>query len=182
MVNRRGAIRQIFCISAGALILPSCMEDKSKSSILLKNMSIDASEEKMLEHLTETILPSDGTPGARDIYAHLFALKMMDDCYKKEEQQKFVKGMKQFEKASGKELNTTFEKATPALRQQFLKKIEADKGSTEDLSFFYFTLKRLTIQAYTTSEFYLTKVQVYEMVPSRYHGCVPVKALSSKPS
>lgn len=182
MVNRRSAIRQLFCISAGVLILPSCMEDKTKSAILLKNFSIDAEQERLLDELMETILPKTSTPGAKDLYAHLFALKMLDDCYKKEDQQKFVKGLEQFGKRAKKELDASFVKATPAQRQNLLKKIEDDKESKDDLAYFYSTAKNLTIQAYTTSQYYLTKVQVYEMVPARYHGCVPVKALSSKPS
>ena len=39
---------------------------------------------------------------------------------------------------------------------------------------FFKMTKGLTIQAYTASEFFLTKVQVYELVPGRYHGCVSV--------
>ena len=182
MVNRRSAIRQLFCVSVGALILPSCMDDKSKASILLKNFSIDAEQEKVLAELMETILPQTSTPGAKDIYAHLFALKMLDDCFKKEDQQKFTQGLKQFQKRAGSEMNASFLKATTAERQSFLRKIEADKDSKDDLTFFYRTAKQLVIQAYTTSQYYLTKVQVYEMVPARYHGCVPVKAMSSKPS
>lgn len=182
MVNRRSAIRQLFCISAGALILPACMEDKTKSSIILKKMHIEAGQERLLEELTETILPATSTPGAKDIYAHLFALKMLDDCYKEEDQKRFLRGMDQFEKRARAELKTTFVNATPAQRQTLLKKFEEGKDSKDDLLYFYSTTKGLTVQAYTTSEYYLTRVHVYEMVPSRYHGCVPVKALSTKPA
>ena len=182
MVNRRSAIRQLFCISAGALIIPSCMQDKTKSAILLRNISIDSDQEKLIEQLGETIIPSTTTPGARDIYAHLFILKMMDDCYSKAEQQKFINGLKQFEKRAKNKLDKSFTEATLADRQALLKNIEENKQSKEDLVFFYSTTKRLTIQAYTTSEHYLTKVQVYEMVPARYHGCVPVNAQNSKSS
>jgi hypothetical protein len=158
------------------------MEDKSKSSILLKKMRIDAGQEKLLEELTETILPATSTPGAKDIYAHLFALRMLDDCYKEEDQKRFLKGMEQFEKMAKAQLDTSFVKASPAQRQTLLKNIEADKEAKDDVNYFYSTTKGLTIQAYTTSEYYLTRVHVYEMVPSRYHGCVPVKALSTKPA
>jgi len=145
-------------------------------------MSIDAGQEKLLEELTETIIPATDTPGAKDIYAHLFALKMLDDCSKKEDRQKFVNGMEQFQKRAKKELDKSFVAATPVQRQTFLKKIESEKESKEDLAYFYSTTKRLTIQAYTTSEHYLTKVQIYELVPARFLGCVPVKSLNSKPS
>jgi hypothetical protein len=164
------------------MIIPSCMQDKAKSSILLKNFSIDAEQEKIIEELGETIIPSTTTPGARDIYAHLFILKMIDDCHEKADQQKFVNGLQQFQKKARKDLDKTFTAATDIDRQAFLRKIEGDKESKDDLAYFYQTTKRLTIQAYTTSEYYLTKVQVYEMVPSRYHGCVPVKSQHSKPS
>ena len=182
MVNRRSAIRQLFCISAGVLILPACMEDKAKSSILLKKMHVSAEQEKLLEELAETILPKTSTPGAKDLYAHLFALKMLDDCYKEEDQKRFVHGMEQFDKKARAELEISFVKANPGQRQAFLKKVETQKDTNDDMTYFYFTAKGLTIQAYTTSEFYLTRVHVYEMIPSRYHGCVPVKALSTKPA
>lgn len=182
MLNRRSALRQIFCVSAGALILPSCMNDKSKPSVVLKKIEIDGEDEKLLAELAETIIPKTSTPGAKDIYAHVFAFRMIDDCYKQEDQQKFVKGMKQFRERTKTELKKSFVEASPADRASFLKKIEADKQSKDELNYFYSTTKRLVIQAYTTSEFYLTKVQVYEMVPSRYHGCVPVKALNTKPA
>ena len=90
--------------------------------------------------------------------------------------------MKQFDKEAKAELETSFVKASPAQRQTLLKKLESRKDSKDDLAYFYSTTKGLTIQAYTTSEFYLTRVHVYEMVPSRYHGCVPVEALSTKPA
>jgi hypothetical protein len=158
------------------------MEDKTKSSILLKKVRISAEQERMLEELAETILPKTSTPGAKDIYAHLFALKMLDDCYNKEDQERFVKGMEKFDKKAKTELDASFVEATPVQRQSLLKKIEADKEAKDDMTFFYFTAKGLTIQAYTTSEYYLTRVHVYEMVPSRYHGCVPVKAPDTKPA
>lgn len=182
MVTRRSAIRQLFCISAGALIIPSCMEDKSKSSILLKNFTIDSDQEKLLAELAESIIPKTSSPGAKDIYAHLFALKMVDDCYNKEDQKKFVNGLEAFQKKAKRELDRTFLEAAPEERNSFLKKVEAEKNAKDELAFFYSSVKRLTVQAYTTSEYYMTKVQVYEMVPSRYHGCVPVKAENSKPS
>jgi len=182
MVNRRSAIKQLFCISAGVLILPACMEDKTKSSILLKKMHIEADQEKLLEELTETIIPATSTPGAKDIYAHLFVLRMLDDCYSESDQKRFINGMKQFEKKATAELDTPFVKGSSAQRQALLKKLEANKDTKDDLTYFYSTTKGLTIQAYTSSEYYLTRVHVYEMVPSRYHGCVPVKAASSKPA
>jgi hypothetical protein len=160
--------------SAGLMLIPSCMEEKSKASILVKNFTIGTDQEAMLAEMAETIIPKTTTPGAKDIYAHLFALKMMDDCRSREDQEKFVKGLEAFESFT-KEMNgKSFLKSDAGEKASVLEAIEKDKESKDDKTFFYSSMKRYTIQAYTSSEFYLTKVQVYEMVPSRWHGCVPV--------
>ena len=171
--TRRYAIKQILAVAAGAALIPSCMEDKSKAAIILTNFKIDADQEKMLAELAETIIPKTTTPGAKDISAHLFALKMLDDCAKPEDQQKFVKGLAQFEAGCKSQFGKGFVDCTNEQRTTLLTNLEAKKGDDNELSFFYGKMKGLTIQAYTSSQFYLTKVRVYELVPGRFHGCVP---------
>ena len=176
MVNRRTAIKQFVFVSAGIALMPSCMQDTSKASILLKNISITGEQEKMLAELAETIIPKTDTPGAKDISAHLFALKMADDCAKKEDQQKFMQGLAAFEKLTKDKFKKSFLECTPQQRQQLLSELEAKKDSKDDIQFFYAGMKGLTIQAYTTSQFYLTKVHVYKLVPGPFKGCIPVSA------
>jgi hypothetical protein len=176
MINRRKAIQQFLFVSAGVAFLPACFQDdKSKSSVLLKNLQVSGQQEKNLASLTETIIPSTATPGARDVSAHLFVLKMLDDCFKKDDQQKYLRGMEAFEKAVTAKFDKPFNQCSQADRESVLTGINGKKDAADDLSFFYFTTKKLTIQAYTTSKFYLTKLQVYKMVPGKYRGCVPVK-------
>src|SRR5436190_20685294 len=128
-VNRRTLIKQFLAISAGAVLIPSCMQDKSKASILLKTIVIDGDQEKMLAELAETIIPKTDTPGAKDISAHLFALQMIDDCYEKEDQQKFIQGLAAFEKLTKDKFKKSFLECTPQQRQQLLSELEAKKDS-----------------------------------------------------
>lgn len=173
-VNRRTAIKQFLFVSAGVAVLPACFQDdKGKSSVLLKNFQLNGQQEKTLEDLTEAIIPGTTTPGAKAVYAHLFVLKMMDDCYKKEDQQKFVKGLEQFEKAALKKYSQPFAQCSKVQREALIAGINGKKDIDPDLSFFYESTKRLTIQGYTSSKFYLTNVQVYKMIPGKYKGCVP---------
>ncbi len=174
-MQRRTLLKQMMYVTGGVIFLPSCLHHADKASILLKQISIDGDDEKTMAELCETIIPATDTPGAKDLSAHLFALMMVDDCYKKEDQQKFMKGLKAFNDKSKKDFNKSFVDLSPAEKQSLLDSLEAQKEGKDDLSYFYSTTKKLTIQAYTTSKFYLTKVQVYELVPGRYHGCVPVK-------
>ena len=175
LVSRRTVLKQMAITSAGLLLIPSCMQDKSKASILVKNFNINTDQEAMLAELAETIIRKTSTPGAKDISAHLFVLKMMDDCRSKEDHEKFVRGLESFEKFTKEKNGKSFLKSSMEERQSILEAMEKNKDQKDDAGFFYSSMKRYTIQAYSTSEFYLTKVQVYELVPSRWHGCVPVK-------
>jgi hypothetical protein len=174
-INRRTALRQLVFLSVGAALLPSCLHNSSKAAILLKNFTVDNDQEKLLGEFGATLIPTTSTPGAREVAAHLFVLRMLDDCYSKEDQSKFMKGLEAFKKTAHTESGDSFVDSSKQQREAVLGGFESGKLGNEDAHFFYSTAKQLTIQAYTTAPFYLTKVQVYELVPGRWHGCVPVK-------
>jgi len=171
-LKRRDAIKQLFCLTAGVALIPSCMSDRSKSAILLKNIKISAEEETMLAAVCETILPKTTTPGAKELSSHLFVLTMVDECRKKEDQLQFIRGMKAFQDKCQAHKGKDFYSSTPDDKKAILEAIIADKDDSTDLKYFFKTVKGLTIQSYTASEFFMTKVQVYELIPGRYHGCV----------
>lgn len=166
-------MKNIVFVSAGMALVPSCMSDRSKSSLLLKNIAINADDEALMAELCEAILPKTNTPGAKDLSVHLYVLMMVDDCRKKEDQEKFIKGLDAFKKLSQQSINKDFTKADVSERKKLMDGIIATIDEENDLNVFFKMTKGLTIQAFTSSEFFLTKVQVYELVPSRYHGCVP---------
>lgn len=175
-MHRRTLIKQLVFATGAVLIIPSCVQDTGKASILLKQIKINGSQEKLIAELAETMIPATDTPGAKDVSAHLFALMMIDDCYTKEEQKKFLSGLEAFDKRADEQFGKSFTRCSLAERAQLLAALEAQKENKTDIGYFYNTTKSLTIQAYTTSRFYLTKVQVYRLVPGRFHGCVPVQS------
>lgn len=179
-VTRRAALKQLLYVSAGMAILPACLQHTSRTSLTLKNISVDGDQEKMLAELVETIIPATTTPGAKELSAHLFTLIMMDDCYKKEDQQRWLSGMKAFEQASKKLNGHNFLDSTPTQREALLTALEAVKDNKDDASFFYRATKHLTVMAYTNSKYFMTKVDIYELVPARFHGCVPLKPIPRK--
>lgn len=180
LVNRRTALKQVLVVSAGLALLPSCFRKTAPASITLKNIAVDGEGENMLAMLADTLIPTTSTPGATDAKAHLFALTMVDDCFKKEDQQKWTAGMKAFSELSEKKNGTSFEKSTPEARAALLSELEKAKAEDGEAAYFYHTTKRLIIQGYTSSEYYLTKVQVYELIPARFYGSVPVKPAGRK--
>jgi hypothetical protein len=175
MPNRRVAIQQLLIIWAGAALLPSCLHNEQKVSIPLRQIHIEPEDETMLADLAETILPKTDTPGAKDLSAHLFALKMVDDCFTKTNQEKYTRGMQAFESFVVKKTGKSFTENSVSERQAIVSDLEKQKPGADDMSFFYQSTKKLTIQAYTTCEYYLTKIRGYKMIPGKFQGCVPLK-------
>ena len=181
-INRRTAIRQFLFVSAGVALLPACLHEKTRSSVQLRHFTINPDQVQLLEQLAGTIIPGGTTPGAVAVSAHLFALKMLDDCYTKEQQQKFLIGLQQLEDAAQTVSGNGFAGSSPAQRQALLTEIENKKAPGNELNYFYSEMKRLTIQGYTSSQYFLTRVHIYELVPGRWHGCVPVNKDLNKAS
>jgi len=171
-LSRRQALKQLAFVSAGMALIPSCMQDRSKSTLLLKKIKVSPADEAMLAELCETIIPKTDTPGAKDLSAHLFVLMMIDECSKKEDQDAFINGIKSFNEFNKQTISKSFLDANQEERITVLKKILLIKDEKSPVLTFFNDLKKRTIQAYTSSEFFLSKVQVYELIPGRYHGCV----------
>ena len=53
-LSRRSAIRQFLFVSAGMALIPSCLQDKSKPAVELKNFSISADQDSLLAELAES--------------------------------------------------------------------------------------------------------------------------------
>jgi hypothetical protein len=175
-MQRRTAVKYLFVVAVGSAILPSCLHKTARASISLKHLDIDSNLEKLVAEIAETIIPSGIAPGAKDTYAHLFVLKMVDDCYTQDEQKKFMDGLKQMNDFSKQKSGASFINCTAAQRKEILNAVENKKAPAEILSF-YSIMKKLTIQGYTTSKPILGDVFKFELVPGRYNGFFPVKTI-----
>ena len=174
-MNRRTALRNVIIFSAGAVFLPSCMQDE-KSSIALKNIPLTRAQEKMLAALCETIIPkTNNFIGAVDLKAHEFVLTMVDDCTAPEDQQKFAAGLIAFDRLSHDKFGQIFTGCTPQQKKSLLRDIENKKDIPETALNFYSTVKRYTLQSFTSSQQYMTDIKKYKMVPGPvFKGCVAV--------
>jgi len=182
-ITRREALRQCFIITAGAAIIPACVQQKSKPLVALKHLDLDENQQQLITEMSETIIPATDTPGAKGTYTHLFVLKMLDDCTSKEEQQQFVKGLKAFDGIAKKKFNRPFVDCTIQQKDELVSNIvnnTNNKEVSEDVAAFYKTMKKLTVQGYMTSKYYLTNVRVYKLVPGKFYGCLPVTSLNKK--
>lgn len=162
-ISRRTALRQTFIIAGGAIFLPACLHHEPKED-----------NAATLEALADTLIPADTIPGAKAVKAHLFAQKMMRDCYPEKQQQQYARGLQAFEAQAQKQYGKSFVDCSPTQQNAFVAALDKTPKTDDDLSFFYHENKMLLIQGFLGSQYFLTKIEVYELVPGRWHGCVPV--------
>lgn len=164
-MERRVAIKQVLIFAGGMALLPSFLKGAGKASIQTKNLAVSGEQEKLLAEIAEIIIPKTTTPGAKDLGLHLFVLKMIDDCYEKAVQEKFMSGLKTFEGLDA-----------AALKQQLIAVNSGKSVASEDTKSFYKLMKQQTINGYVNSKYVMTNLVVWELIPGRYNGYFPVKA------
>jgi hypothetical protein len=179
IMERRAAIKDIVLFAGSIIILPSCLRDSGRASIALKNIDISLEQEKLLAEIASVIIPRTDIPGAREVGSHLFVLKMLDDCYEKEQQQQFINGLNELENSSRKRFNTSFVNGNNIQKHKLLMQVENKEGFDPDVYTFNSIMKERTIEGFMTSEYVLKNVVKYEMIPSvKYNGYYPVNSLN----
>ena len=174
MMNRRSAIRYFIVVSAGAVLLPTCKPSPKKISAY-NNIPIAEDQQALLAGIAEIIIPDTNAPGAKEVSAHLFALQMLNDCYEQKDRDRFLKGMQQFNKDVKDKYKKSFVECSSDQQKTIVAAVNVQiDDAKEDAYYFYNTLKGLTLEAYTTSKYYLTNVQEYKLVPGKFKSSVPV--------
>jgi hypothetical protein len=175
-MERRLAIKQILFMAGGMALLPSCLRDSGKSSIALDNIDVSLDQEHLLAEISETIIPETKTPGAKSLNLHLFTLKMLDDCYEKEDQKLFFEGLDEMQDRAEAQFSRSFQKLTVLEREQLLVGIEKDEQAPAAIKKFYDIMKSKTIEGYMSSKYVMTNLIIWELVPGRWNPYYPVKS------
>jgi len=160
-------------LAMGAMAgLPAWASGWSKNS-LPNGVLLSVDQSKTLTGMVESIIPKTDTPGAGELGVASFVQTMVKDCYDKKAQDSLAKGVDSLEALSVKNFGKPFTDASKEQKVQLLQGME--KGEDSQQKAFFGMVKNLTIQGYMSSEYVMTNLTHYEMIPARYHGCVPVK-------
>ncbi len=170
-MNRRNVLQSISLGLGGAVALPGWANAWTPSG-LKEGILLMKSEEELLTDLSETIIPETDTPGARKLEISKFIRLMVSDLYEKKDQDRFRKALDKVEEISKLIYGKSYGECTKDQKLHLLQGLEM--SSDADQKWFFNTVKRLTVQGYTTSEFYLTEIAKFEFAPGRFLGCVPL--------
>jgi hypothetical protein len=124
-MDRRDAVKSVAFLIGGALsattigvFLEGCHSNTTSDANLFS-----ADQEKMLPELADIIIPNTKTPGAKAAGVGPFISMMIKDCYPKEAQKVFVKGLDDLEERSKKNYSKSFIAISTAQREELLTKL-----------------------------------------------------------
>ena len=164
-------------LSAGAAaLLPSCVFEKKEASTS-GIFTLTEDQDKLVAEMAETIIPKTNIPGAKELKVEEFINVMVTDCFDKETQDKFSKGLASVNDFAEKRFSKSFIESTPEQRIELFQDISDKKeGIPAEAIEFFPLIKGLTIHSYMTSQYILTEVNPWLLVPGPSKGCVEVKA------
>ncbi|HCZ35939.1 MAG TPA: hypothetical protein DHV26_08435, partial [Cytophagales bacterium] len=134
---------------------------------------------RIISELAQTIIPKTDTPGAKEAGVPGFIDQILKECYKKEDQDKFITGLTEFEAAAKAAHGDSFIYLDPEKQLAFVKvqnevAVTAVKADPSQPRPFILSAKELTLLGFFTSEPGATQVLQYEPVPGSYKGCIPL--------
>ena len=176
-ITRRTLIKQLMLGAGAAALLPSCVFDKKEKAVDGTAFLLSKDQNQLLADIAETIIPKTSTPGAKELKVEEFINVMVTDCFDKETQDKFSKGLTAINDLSEKRFDKLFTEITQEQRNQLFSDIATKQQDiSADLTEFFPLVKGLTIRGYMASEYIMTEVNPWPLVPGPSKGCVEVKA------
>lgn len=133
-----------------------------------------STQKQILSDLVGTIIPKTNTPGATELNVQRFVELMVQDCFDDNVKKQLSSGLDQLDQEARKQVAGGFSKLNAGQKLALVKDWSGRKDSEQQS--FVNSVKNLTIQGYQTSEYYMTNVSRYELVPARFHGCVDLKS------
>lgn len=183
-MDRREALQRTammlgYAISAPAMmgVLNGC---KATPELAYKPIFLTEDIARMVAEIAEIIIPKTDTPGAKDVGVPAFIDKMLGQCYKKEDQDRFVKGVTDFDADAKNTYGDVFidckvEEQKELVFKYHSEAIAAMKSDAPPKERpFILMMKELTMLGFFTSEPGATQVLQYDPVPGAYQGCVPL--------
>lgn len=183
-MDRREALKRTAWLMGGVVSAPAIMGVlkgcAAKPTIDWKPVFLSEDQGILVTEVAEIIIPKTDTPGAKDTGVPGFIDLMLKDVYSKEDQDRYLEGLKAFDEAAKKEYGDSFIDLNDEQRTAFVKKVhdEAVKAERETTPApkrpFILMTKELTMLGFFTSEPGATQVLQYIAVPGSYKGCIPL--------
>jgi len=175
-MNRRNALKNLGILTGSIVLFPSCDFSEEKVSLALGKFNVMSGEEALMKELVSCMIPEGDFSGAGSLNIQDFVWVMADDCLDEASQTSFLEGLHGFDDGMKKLGGKSFLKLTQEERVKNLSRLELDAESdlmpeNENLIKFVQITKYFTILGYMNSEYIMTGVMPYSLVPGSYGTC-----------
>lgn len=168
-MKRRTALKKLGLLTGGLLLFPACDYSDDKAAIILNNLQVTKAQEQLLIKVVDTFIPETDIPGAVQLGVHNFVWIMADDMLSPKRKQSFLKHLENFEHKVKADFGKSLTDLSLQSREKALNEI---KG----VSAFTGTVKSYTILGYMQSEYIMTKIMPYALVPGNFGNCELVES------
>lgn len=172
-MRRREAIRTLTGIFGTTLLVPSWANGWQENHFGKPSL-LSEPQKQILTKLVDAILPKTDTPGGNELGVQVFVERMIQDCFDDSVQNRFRNELDKMDAAARDLRGKRFTELNAPERLSIIKYWSSQNDTPEKE--FASSVKGLAVQGYTSSEYYLTQVSKYELVPARYHGCVDINS------
>ena len=170
-MNRRAAVERITLLLGGGALSPQ-LTAAVMGQVLNTGASVavTAAQTTLLAEVSDIIIPTTDTPGAKEAGVHDFIIRVLRDCYAMEEQESFYAGLAKLDADSRADNDGKgFVELDAAAKKSALEKtVKTNKD-------FLKQLKQFVITGYFTSEIGATQALAYLPLPGQFIGDVPLK-------
>ena len=176
-MNRREAVQATMFLVGGVwmtstALLGACAPDSRQAG---SSKVLSADDQSLMEEIADTILPTTASsPGARAAGVGPVINLLLTDCYKPDEQQRLVDGLRDFRQQCADRCGGSFASLGQAKREEFLREVDAESKKAGDKHYFMLA-RRVSLDSYFTSQVGITKALRYMLTPGRWVGCIPLQ-------
>ena len=160
--------------------------------------TLDPHQNATVTTIAELIIPATDTPGAKGAKVNEFIDLLLTEWYEPAETKQFLAGLADVDAQSKKTFSADFVDCTPAQQTELLKQLDAEamdfaaeqkravaKSSASPLqqtaptpSNFFYTMKKLTLTGYYTSEIGFSQELGKSIIPPSHAGCAPLQEVA----
>lgn len=183
-MDRREALKRTALLMGGALSAPAIMGVlkgcSAKPGIDWKPEFFTEDQASIISTVSDIIIPTTDTPGAKDAGVPSFIDQMLKEVYSAEEQKAFTESLQAFNEQAKEEYGEDFNDMNEEDQAAFVKKLHDAAIQAEETTDpapkrpFILSMKELTLLGFFTSEAGATQVLQYVAVPGAYKGCIPL--------
>ena len=158
-ISRRNWVKGMALATLGSVVFTDLKAANAPS------IQWSADQDQLLQAWIGVIIPESSIPGAVSLGVPAYVKVMLRDCYEPATATTLMKVLTAL---------PSIEKVSESEREQLFFQIEKGKQGS-DAQKAMKTLKGLTIQGYTTTEYVMVNHFNYVMAPGFFNGCEPIK-------